>query len=1038
MDVRAALIGGLLLSVTVAAGLAGAPTGAAAPWAAPWAGGPFSAHGTRGEGCRLPGCPPAPEVPYPRDLPSARPSAGPGPNSTNQYITNWSTEAGLAVNPLDPANLVAGEVDFAASAYNNTTSYYTNGSIGVSTSMDGGRSWTTQTLPPSPEWSNRSSPWCGQSPDTSPTIAFGPNRTVYVAYITNYDGNPLGATCRAPRATSSLFVSRSTDGGKAWGAPIALGATNLTVDSIVDLSRPWMAVNPSNGSLDIVYGSGSGLIAFQASYDDGLRWTTPRNISSGTNGSAPFLAVDPWGGIDVTWIDQKNASLEFCRSTDGGATFSAPEVIAQSTNGGGGYSESASSPDAFAGFIFPSLAVNAAAGNPYAGRLFEVWQNGTGGSADTPRIELAYSSDNGSLWSKPIVVDPDSHLEGFQPAVTVGSNGTVYVDWYGEDASTGEYWLMGSISHNGGASFGAPYAVSAAASDPSYPGPPYRATWIGDYTDIVPDGHVARTIWTAALSSEGWYCNFACDPVFQFGGIYNLSLATAEMTYANLSSNVPVSIVAAGTAPTPTQLSAVPSYGNWLVGENYSLTAPSSVTSPGGTTSYFALWYGSLISTDPTVSGNVTGPLPLTACYVANPGGFCQTPGAPGQLQVAVQPAGASVTVDGAPLAVNATTGTATAWENDGTYTVAATLAAYYPSSLRVTVTPGNVSYARFSLRRLPGYLNGTVSPAQAVVSVNPTGVVTVAPDGRFHATLLPGAYTVTAALSGYASASANVTIAGNETTWANLTLASQFGWVNGTIFPSSARLQENGRGVAVLPGGQFDLRLAPGSIWLNGSAPGYLSLSLGPLTLAPLGHLAPLLWLPRSTGEVRGTVNPGNASVWVNGSRVALANGTFNLTLPPGTYPYNASASGYTSATGTVTVNDNATVPLRIVLVVSDGWLVATALEPSGVTVAVDGAPVTLTATGTFNLSLAAGPHALTASAAGYRTLRETVQIVAGATVYLSVYLNRLATVASTPTLLEYGAAASVVVAAAAAVGAFAVERRRRRRATRDPSPEP
>ncbi|MGI0128894.1 MAG: carboxypeptidase-like regulatory domain-containing protein, partial [Thermoplasmata archaeon] len=338
----------------------------------------------------------------------------------------------------------------------------------------------------------------------------------------------------------------------------------------------------------------------------------------------------------------------------------------------------------------------------------------------------------------------------------------------------------------------------------------------------------------------------------------------------NLSGNVPFTIEAAGTAVSPTNLSNAPSYGDWLVGENYSLTAPATVTTGNGST-YFALWYGSLISTNRTVQGNVTGVLQLRACYVDTPGEACQEPGAPGRLRVDVAPANASVTVNGVPFAVNQTTGYSEVWEDDGKYAVGASLAGYYPTSVQVAVSPGNVSYANLTLRPIQGYLSGTVSPADANLTLTPAATVTVATSGGFNATLVPGTYTLTASLHGYASASVNVTIVYNQTSWANLTLLALFGWVNGTIIPSTARLTANDMSVSVASDGSFSLHLAPGPLWLNGSAPGYLPDSLGPLTLDPLGHLAPRLWLPRATGQVVGSVSPEDASVWVNRTSVSV-----------------------------------------------------------------------------------------------------------------------------------------------------------------------
>ena len=1016
MFVKAVLICALLLFAGLAVGGRGLSGPIAVQPTTPIGGEPSHANAAQQEVCRTPGCSLPPVLAPTYYMRSGSPKTNLNSTAANRFVMNWTGEGGIAENPLDPLNLVAAGIYYEPSAYNDTALYLMNGTIGVSTSMDGGKTWATQNLPASPLWSNAKSPDCGQIHFADPTVAFGPNNSVYVADLVNTVAGGGRVNCINPSGSVvSLYVTRSANGGRSWAAPVALAGTN----SGAQLDKPWIATDQMNGYAYVAYDAGS--IAFQASYDNGLNWTKPLNITPNGQMFGPEVVVDPWGGVDVMWIDEGNASIYFSRSIDNGSTFSTPRVIAQATMGPNFYSYSSSAPDGFKAMIAPGLAVDDYAGNPYTGRLFVVWQNGSGGSAGTPQIELTYSSNNGSSWSRQIQVNSGSDLEGFQPDAAVDPNGTVYVEWYGENATTGHYWLMGAISHNGATTFGTEYQVSDSYSNPQFPQPTGHAYWIGDYTDIIADAHGARPLWTAALSSLQWNCTSPCPwPGF----VYNISLYTAEMTYVNLTASVPVTIEAGGTASSPTQLSSTPSYGNWLVGENYSLTAPLVVTNASGTT-YFSLWYGSEVSTNRTVQGDVTGALELHACYVDTLGEPCQEPGAPGWLRVDVAPVLASVTVNGAPVGVNRTTGISEFLENDGNYTIQATDSGYYPSSLGVVVSPGHVSYANLTLRQIPGYLVGTVWPANANMTLTPAATVNVATNGTFKATLVPGAYTLTASLLGYTSAIIEVIIEIGQTTRANLPLQSLFGWVNGTIIPSTAQLTANGMAIPVSSDGLFSLHLAPGPLWLNGSAPGYLPVSLGPLVLDPLGHFAPRLWLPRATGQVLGSVSPENASVWVNGTSVPTVRGTFTLTLNPGNYAYTVSFPGYSPVSGTIDVVHNTTVQLPIVLVVAPGWLTST-IKPSSATVTVDGVRVALNASGAFNVSLAAKLHSLSVSAAGYRTLNETVQIPAGATLYLSVALTRVLSSTSTLNALDYADSAAVV--AAIAIAAFVIWRKRRR----------
>src|SRR5204863_9933983 len=113
--------------------------------------------------------------------------------------TTAQNETPLAVNPLNPSNLLTG---------NNDWNY--NDGCGVNASFDGGKTWTPTLpngfIPGVTRFTNDPAvPGTGTGDFRgAPAVAFGPDGTAYFACFT-YAGKNV-----------QLLLSRSTDGGKTW------------------------------------------------------------------------------------------------------------------------------------------------------------------------------------------------------------------------------------------------------------------------------------------------------------------------------------------------------------------------------------------------------------------------------------------------------------------------------------------------------------------------------------------------------------------------------------------------------------------------------------------------------------------------------------------------------------------------------------------------------------------------------------------------------------------------------------------------------
>ena len=337
--------------------------------------------------------------------------------AADSLLPPGSTEPVIAVNPRNPANLVALWQQDHMHA------------IVAGVSFNRGRNWRPVNIAGMTRCTGGPHPYADD-----PSIGFGPDGAVYAsAHTYNLAGNS--------QTVSGRVLARSVNGGLTWSRPVPvipdiqqLKGETANGSIAVDRRNPHLIYSV----MPVFAADGAeGTVLFTQSRDCGRHWGTARTIFAAGPGQVTtghqLLVLPNDQLVDVfTLINTRTyaKTVAVLRSTNRGRTWSPPVLVSAL--------DSTPIADPHTKILVGSggtLLADAAA-DPVTGRIYVVWQDARYGSGAVNAIALSTSGDGGRTWSPPASVNvhasanPALDEQALLPSVAVAGSGTVGVSWY--------------------------------------------------------------------------------------------------------------------------------------------------------------------------------------------------------------------------------------------------------------------------------------------------------------------------------------------------------------------------------------------------------------------------------------------------------------------------------------------------------------------------------------------------------------------------------------------------------------------------------
>ncbi len=422
-----------------------------------------------------------------------------GSDPIQDYIQpDTEIEPSIAVNPTNPKNVVTVyQLSRIADGGDGTN--------GFATSFDGGKTWTSGTLPGLTTYPGQGGVFERAS---DAVVAFGPDGTVYANSLVFDFNNNQGLR-------SGITVNVSKNGGKTWGPPVFL--QDDMVGGLND--KNWMVVDQSDapghhkGRVYVVWDRVAPVLVNYCDHDcDKLaNWlpdfqTIPNVVFAG-QGIGAYPVITKSGGLGIVMdadsggvpvpsgpdeleLEPGTTEVVYIASPAAGSTpwpapltFLPPVDIAANK-----------------GTIIPAQragSLPSAAVDPSSGTIYAAWEDARYRTDGTNDAVISRSFDGGVTWTAPQRVNPGSttdHVDHYNVSVDIGVGGTVHVAYRQRDESgTGPLYTdaidtIYQESLDGGSTWTAPLKVDKTPSLPWYDAFSRDGSFEGDYNQVASSG----------------------------------------------------------------------------------------------------------------------------------------------------------------------------------------------------------------------------------------------------------------------------------------------------------------------------------------------------------------------------------------------------------------------------------------------------------------------------------------------------------------------------------------------------------------------
>jgi hypothetical protein len=390
---------------------------------------------------------------------------------------NGDNEVDIAVNPLHPANMIAGWNDYGV-----------GGSCGVGWTTDGGQHWQT-------DWLRGMTPEGG-----NPTYDYGAGDPS-VGFLN--DGTAVFA-CNAwsVKKPTALYVTTSANGGQTW-APVQQVASADT--KARNLDHPMMTIDHYGNRALLAYTTWSGHQANSyalVSDSTATHWSGPYRIAADYKSNAPdvfdvSLAGAPDGTIYATsgiwqhvneWSEQavvvsqlRPGETAFTRSVKVRDLVPAPITLPG---------------ESWRTSMQGSIGVDA------NGTVYELTGDDVTGHL---HMYLAKSADHGASFPTQLQLTSGSHDE-VMPWMSVTPAGRVDTVYYDYDESTGLMDVDYGQVAPGGSTLSRTVVQSGIDGDSQPPRGAGGTPFMGDYIGIDSTSGLVALAWTGngPLSQDAW------------------------------------------------------------------------------------------------------------------------------------------------------------------------------------------------------------------------------------------------------------------------------------------------------------------------------------------------------------------------------------------------------------------------------------------------------------------------------------------------------------------------------------------------------